>query len=260
VNLADDLDLLVAAVGEAAALARQRFGTPVRAWDKEPGHPVTEVDLAIDRLLRERLGGARPEYGWLSEESADDGSRLARRRVWMVDPIDGTRAFLKGRAEFTVTAALVEDGRPVAGCVANPATGETFAALIGRGATLNGRPIRAGDANGLAAARIATSRGEGQRRDWPSLLPGCVTEAVSSIANKVAHVASGRFDGAVTLWPKSEWDIAAADLIVHEAGGRVTTAAGQALVYNKPEPRFPSVVAAGPGVHGAILAALARAT
>ena len=257
-NLDDDLGLLVAAVGEAARYAVSRFGTAVRAWDKDPGHPVTEVDEAIDRLLHARLAEARPDYGWLSEESPDDRSRLGRRRVWMVDPLDGTRAFLKGRPEYTVTAALVEAGRPVAACVANPATGETFAAARGRGATLNGRAIHASVAPGLAGARVVTSRGEHQKRDWLGLLPGCATEAISSIAYKIALVGSARYDGAVTLWPKSEWDIAAAELIVAEAGGCVTTATGDALVYNKREPRFPSVVASAPDLHRPLLDALAR--
>ncbi|MEX2649834.1 MAG: 3'(2'),5'-bisphosphate nucleotidase CysQ [Alphaproteobacteria bacterium] len=255
---ADDLALLVGAVREAAAFAAARFGRDIRSWEKFPGHPVTEVDEGIDRLLHARLMGARPDYGWLSEESPDDRARLGRDRVWMVDPLDGTRAFLKGRPEYTVTAALVEHGRPVAACVANPATGETFDAARGAGARLNGKTIRVSGARGLTGTRVLTSRAEGHKRDWPSLLPGCATEAVSSIAYKIALVATGRFDAAVTLWPKAEWDIAAAELVVEEAGGRVTTAEGTALVYNKAEPRFPSVVAAAPGVHGALIDALAR--
>jgi myo-inositol-1(or 4)-monophosphatase len=256
-GLADDLELLTAAVAEAARFAKARIGRDIPSWEKHPGHPVTEVDEGIDRLMRARLSGARPLYGWLSEESPDDPARLERARVWMVDPLDGTRAFLRHRPEFTVTAALVEHGRPIAACIANPATGEVFAAARGQGALLDGVVLRVGGTRSLSGARVLASRGESERRDWPSLLPGATVETISSIAYRVALVATGRFDAALTLWPKSEWDIAAAQLIVEEAGGLVTTATGAPLLYNKPTPTFPSVLAAAPGLHGVMLAALA---
>jgi myo-inositol-1(or 4)-monophosphatase len=254
--LVEDHRLLVAAVAEAARLAASFAGKPLKSWDKRPGQPVTEADMAVDALLHERLAKARPGYGWLSEESEDDPARLDREFLWLVDPIDGTRALIRGRPEYTVTAALVRGGRPIAAAVANPATGEHFEALAGGGARLDGKPLRVTGCAGLRGARILSSRGEAERRDWPVLLPGAVMSAISSIAYKIALVATARFDAAVTLWPKSEWDIAAADLIVQEAGGLVTTATGGPLVYNKPIPHLPSVVAAAPSLHAPLIAAL----
>ncbi|MFQ5784755.1 MAG: 3'(2'),5'-bisphosphate nucleotidase CysQ [Alphaproteobacteria bacterium] len=253
-RLSDDHALLVAAVRAAGARALADFGRDVEHWEKRPGQPVSAADIAVDRLLEDRLRGARPDYGWLSEEGVDDGARLAVRRLWIVDPIDGTRAFLAGLPEFSVSAALVEDGVPLAGAVFNPATGELFEAFRGGGTRCNGANLRVSARAGIRGARLVLSRTEMRRAGWQRALAGARTDAISSTAYKLALVAAGRFDATATLWPKHEWDAAAGDVIVREAGGRVSDAAGAALVYNRPQPRIASLVAAGPRLHARLCA------
>ena len=254
----DDRRVLVAAVREAGALALRHFEAGVESWEKKPGDPVTEADLAVDALLRRRLAGARPDYAWLSEESEDDLARLDRRRVWVVDPIDGTRAFVKRRPQFAVCAALVEDGRAVLGAVFNPATDEMFEASAGGGAFLNGEPIKTTNKKGLAQARLLASRRTFENREWIELAPGADFTSMNSIAYRMALVAAGRFDATVSLSPKSDWDIAAADLVVHEAGGICTSAGGGEFGYNRRSTRHASVIAAGPALHAELVALLGR--
>ncbi|MGA9322357.1 MAG: inositol monophosphatase family protein, partial [Xanthobacteraceae bacterium] len=162
VTEAVDLELaaarLVAAVREAGALALSMFGAPINNWTKFESSPVSDADIAVDRLLRERLTDADSGIRWLSEESIDDPARLSARYVWIVDPIDGTRAYLAGSPDWTVSAALVEDGRPVAGCLYAPVTDEFFFAIAGRGASCNGAPIATTDGSTLEHARIAGPR------------------------------------------------------------------------------------------------------
>jgi myo-inositol-1(or 4)-monophosphatase len=255
--LRDDHDLLLEAVREAGALAIGYFGRDVAVREKRPGQLVCEADIAVNALLAKSLRTPRPAYGWLSEEDADDGTRLDVRRVWIVDPIDGTRAFLNGRAEFTVAAALVDSGEPVAGAVFNPATDELFDAIAGGGARLNGRRIRVNGAHALAGARLLVGRTVRRGASWPAELGEVEFTAISSIAYKLALIAAGRFDAAVTLRPMSEWDVAAADLLVREAGGRVTTAAGAELRYNRAPPRLGSIIAAASGLHARLAERLA---
>jgi len=248
-SLQEDHALLVAAAREAGRIALDHFRrSDLKRWNKSPGDPVTEADLAVDAHLKARLGGARPQYGWLSEESADDGRRLATARVWIVDPIDGTRAFVEGRAEFSVAAALVEDGRPVAAVVFNPATGEFFDATEGGGARLNGLAIAASDRRDLAGARLLASKRTFERNDWLHLAPGAEFSHMNSIALRMAKVAAGQFEAAISLGEKSDWDIAAADLIVREAGGACTACDAAPFVYNRRIPRHPSVLAVAPGL------------
>jgi len=255
-----DHALLVAAAREAGARAMEDFGRAVKQWDKWPGQPVSSTDLAVNELLKSRLLGARPDYAWLSEENADERptAQAGARRVWVVDPIDGTRAFLKGRREFAVSVALVEGGAPVAAVVFNPATDEMFEASADGPARLNGRPIAASARRRLAGARLALSRTEMKRARWPAWLADMRSAAISSVAYKLALVACGRFDATVTLWRKNEWDVAAGDLILRRAGGRITDAAGRPLVYDRPDPTIRAVVAAGAGLHKALLARLAE--
>jgi len=258
-DLAADHALLVAATREAGARALADFGAAVEQWQKSPGQPVSSTDLAVNALLKARLMVARPDYAWLSEEDADERpeARAGGRRVWVVDPIDGTRAFLKGRREFAISVALVENGEPVAGAVFNPATDEMFEALAPGPARRNGVIVTASAARELAGARLGVSRTEMRRADWPGTLAEMVAEPISSVAYKLALVAAGRFDATVTLWPKNEWDAAAGDLLVRAAGGRITDATGAAIAYDRPNPRIATIVAAGAGLHGPLLARLA---
>jgi myo-inositol-1(or 4)-monophosphatase len=241
---------LVAAMREAGSLACS-FGRPIKSWTKGKDSPVTEADIAVDRLLRERLTGEFPSFGWLSEESEDDLGRLHVRQVWIVDPIDGTRAFLNGRTDWSISVALVEDGRPIVGSVFAPNEGELFVATAGKGATCNGIPLRTTPGDSLAGARVA-----GPRRILDQLIAldtGVVAEPrVHSLALRLARVAQGRIDAAFVAGGSRDWDLAAADLLVHEARGVLTTLSGSVLAFNRPEAGHGTLVAAGRPRHRAL--------
>ena len=254
---ADDLPaealLLEEAVRAAGPIAMRYFGGKVVHWEKNPGDPVSEADHAVDEYLRLRLTGARPGYGWLSEETEDDPARLDRARVFVVDPIDGTRSFLRRLPEFTICAGMVEHGRTLAAAIFNPTTDEMFTALAGGGARLNGEPIHVSDSAGFAGARLLSGRRIFERAGWSQPPAGASFHSINSIAYRMALVAAGRYDACISLGWKSDWDVAAADLVVAEAGGRVSTARGERLRYNGAEPLHPSVISAGPALHAAIL-------
>jgi myo-inositol-1(or 4)-monophosphatase len=243
----DVVDQLEAAIREAGELALRSFKSPVRSWLKSGNSPVSEVDVAVDRLLRERLLAIAPECAWLSEETEDDHSRLTAERVWIVDPIDGTRAFLAGFRDWTISIALARRGRPVLAAVFAPVTEEMFVAVAGRGATCNHHPIRV-SAGGSAPARVA-----GPQRYLKSLaeiLPQySPVPKVHSLALRITRVAQGTLDIAFASSASHDWDLAAADLLVHEAGGALTTLAGGILAYNRPEPTHEALVAAGLSRH-----------
>lgn len=251
--LARDHALLTRAVREAGRLASGFFRTRMASWDKRPGDPVCDADLAVDALLKKALLSERPGYGWLSEESAESANRLSAERLWVVDPIDGTRAFLKGRPEYAVAAALVVAGRPVAGAVFNPETDEFFEAVEGAGMRLNGVPLAVADRVKVSGMRLLVSRREFERLSENHHIGDCAVEAISSIAYKTALLAAGRADALVSLSPKSDWDLAAGHLLVAEAGGRMTSCSGEELVYNRPLPRHASVLAANPTLHALVV-------
>ena len=250
-----DLALLDDAVREAGSIVRKIASAPSKTWSKPDGSPVTEADLAVNKFLNERLRSARPDYGWLSEESEDDAARLVAKRVFVIDPIDGTIAFVKRRPHFTICAAVVEDGRPVAAAVYNPMLNECFTAARGEGARLNGKPIHVSDREELEGSHILAGRNvfEDPRFGWPAI----EQDNRNSAAYRLVLVASGAFDASISLTAKHDWDIAAADLIVVEAGGIVTTHLGQALHYNREVPVQTSAVGAGPALHRQILQRLA---
>ena len=237
---------LAGCVREAGQLALSMFRTSVKQWNKEGASPVSDADIAVDRLLRDRLTSAFPDVGWLSEESADDASRLAARYVWIVDPIDGTRAFLADLPDWTVSAALVERGRPIAACLFAPATDEFFLASARNGATRNGAAISVTQGASLAQARVAGPRSLVSRLS--SIEPGVViAPRVHSLALRFARVAQGTVDVAIAGPDSHDWDLAAADLLVHEAGGALTRVGGGTVLYNRPEPRHGILLAAAPG-------------
>jgi myo-inositol-1(or 4)-monophosphatase len=243
---------LAASVREAGALALTRFDKAVPHWTKADGSPVTEADMAVDRLLRQRLGEALPGCAWLSEESHDDQARLAARLVWVVDPIDGTRAFMGGRPDWSIAVALVEDGRPVLAAVLAPVEQSLFLAAAGAGATLNGAPIRA-----TAGVTLAGIRAAGPKRTLEvvgRLLPDAVASPkVYSLALRLARVAQGTLDAAFASGSSRDWDLAAADLLVHEAGGALTMLDGRALTYNRAVPVHGALVAAGRERHARLI-------
>ena len=256
-GLAQDHALLIEAVRSAGPTALHYFHGEVESWEKGPGDPVSEADHAIDDVLKSRLTTARPDYGWLSEETEDDPARLERQRVWVVDPIDGTRAFLQKKPEFTISAALVEDGRPVAGVVFNPATDELFEALHDGGARLNGEPITVSDRADFHGAKLLSGSRMFERAGWAAPPKDLAFAAINSIAYRMALVACGRYDGCVSLNTKSDWDIAAGELIAQEAGGRTSDARGHPLTYNDAEPLHNSVIVAGPALHDHLMEFLA---
>lgn len=245
--LTQDRDLLLAAVREAGTLALGYFNNGVKSWHKKPNDPVSEADIAVDKLLHERLADARPDYGWLSEESERRPSK--GRSIWVVDPIDGTRAFLEGKPEFTVCVALLQDDLPILAAIYNPASEEFFEATHGGGARLNGKAIHASGHASLMEARFLASRRTFEKHGWLSRAAKADFGYRNSIAYRMALVAAGKFDAAISLTEKSDWDIAAADLLVREAGGRVTTADGAPLRYSTDRHRHPSVIATGAFVY-----------
>jgi len=251
-----DRERLAAAVKDAGAVALNFFRGPLKSWTKGEGDsPVTEADIAANDLLHQRLVSAGD--GWLSEESENDPGRLEARRVWVVDPIDGTRAFIAGREDWSVSAALVVAGRPVVAAVYAPATDEMFVATTGEGALRNELPIRASTGDRLDGARIA-----GPKRMLERIAQrgaGIVAmPRVHSLALRLVRVAHSELDAALAGGNGHDWDLAAADLLVHEAGGLMTTLDGQALIYNRPEPVHGALIAAGRERHAALVD-LARA-
>ena len=251
-ELREDLALLETSVREAGKIALKFYGGDYKRWSKAGGSPVTEADLAIDDFLKTQLRKARPDYGWLSEESLDDFARLEAPRTFVVDPIDGTVAFMKGRPHFTICAAVVENSRPIAGLVFNPATDECFAARSGGGAFLNGMPIRAGHGTKIAGCRMLGSKPVFAA--WPPMH----IENFSSIAYRVVLVAAARFDAMISLTTKRDWDLAAADIILAEAGGRLAGADGLPLAYNRVHALQGATIAAGRELIAPLLVELAE--
>jgi myo-inositol-1(or 4)-monophosphatase len=259
-----DLVLIERTVREAGAIARANFGGTFKRWDKGAGQPVTEIDLAIDKFLYDALPRARPAYGWLSEESRDNPQRLETARTFIVDPIDGTTAFMKARPHFTVCAAVVESGRPVSAVVYNPITEECFTAVLGGGAHLNGAPVHVSNRAAIAGCRMVGPKMMFEHPAWSrppnTPWPPMQIEQRSSIEYRLALVAGAQFDATVALSAKHDWDLAAGDLIVHEAGGRATDHLGKLLHYNGAKPIQRSLVAAGPALHARLLEKLEHVT
>ncbi len=251
-SIADDLALLEAACRAGGEIARRRFQEGCKSWSKQGGSPVTEADLEVDAYLRRTLTGARPDYGWLSEESVDDRSRLSHDVLFIVDPIDGTVAFLKGRAHFTVCAAVVRGGVAVAGVVYNPLLDHLYSAQTGGGATCNGAPIHVSACHGMTGCAMLGDRVMLTRPPWPQMR----VETRNSVAYRVALVADGSFDATVSLSAKRDWDLAAADIILREAGGMITDREGKSLIFNGPDAVQTTMVAAGARLHGEIISHL----
>ncbi|KFG89917.1 Inositol monophosphatase family protein [Sphingobium herbicidovorans NBRC 16415] len=249
-----DLRALVGAVSDAADRALTLWAggqTQVRQWEKVPGHPVCEADLEIDEMLRESLGRIDPEAGWLSEETADTVHRLDLARVWVVDPIDGTRDYLRGRPGWAVSVALVEHGSVRIGILAAPARNELWLAQAGKGATRNGRVLQAGTRAMLPGARVPADQLPRHDRDLVAV------HKPNSIALRMAMVAADEADIVATVRWGNEWDVAAAALIAQEAGAIVTDALGDELSFNRPEPTALGLLCTAPGIHAAATQRLA---
>jgi myo-inositol-1(or 4)-monophosphatase len=225
--------------------------------DKTPDNPVTDADLAADALLHRRLGALLPEAGWLSEETADSAERLDQRLVWVVDPLDGTKEFVMGIPEFSVSVALVEDGQPRQAVIFNPPTGELFHAVRGQGAFLDGRPVTVSPRSELAGAQVDASRSERKRGEFEPFESMLKLRTMGSIAYKLARVAAGQVDATWSRGPKSEWDICAGTLLIEEAGGRCVDLDGQPMRFNKSFPKVNGIIATNDLLYEPVISLLA---
>jgi myo-inositol-1(or 4)-monophosphatase len=229
----------------AGRIAAERTDSGFKRWEKSPNNPVCEVDLEVDAFLREELKRLDPEAGWLSEETLDRSDRIERPRLWVVDPIDGTRDYLRGRPGWCVSIALVEDRLPVLGVLDAPLRGEHWTASRGGGAWRNGERLRASARRDIAGARVPADQLPVEDADLTAVAKP------NSIALRIALVAAGEADLVATLKWGFEWDIAAAALIAEEAGARITGALGQPLAFNTASGEAFGVLAAAPGIHAA---------
>ena len=259
-SAAPDLALLEASIREAGALARELTAKPLEIFSKGELGPVTNVDYAVDALLTERLRTARPDYGWLSEEAPDEpDARMKHKRVFMLDPIDGTAAMISKLPQYTISIGIVDDGRAVVGAIYNPMTDELFMGALGEGALLNGRPMRASTRDSLDDARMIGQKSLYADKRWPRPWPKTLQiEQRQSIAYRMALVAAGQADATILYGFKNEWDIAAGCAIVEAAGGKVTDTWGRPLVLNQSDPRAPGVVASGAAMHALIIERLSH--
>ncbi|MEO6152604.1 MAG: 3'(2'),5'-bisphosphate nucleotidase CysQ [Croceibacterium sp.] len=239
---------------EAGHIALRQWpghGHALDHWDKAPGNPVSAADLEVDAFLKRELARLLPAAGWLSEETADQPDRLERGLCWLVDPVDGTRDFIRGRPGWAVSVALISSGRPLIGLLVAPARDEVWSATAGKGAWLNGRRLAASGRSRLSGARVPTDRLPPEDSDLVTV------EKPNSIALRVAMVADRRADLVATLRWGYEWDVAAATLIAREAGASVSDAFGAPLSFNKRDPRAFGLLVSAPAIHRAAIDRLA---
>ena len=251
-----DFSAVTAAVEEAAELAfrqwRRGAAPSAKVWEKSKGDPVSEIDLAVDALLKARFARILPEAGWLSEETVDDLGRLSANLVWLVDPIDGTRDYIRGRSGWCVSVALVENGVPMFAIMAAPAQAKTWIAHAGQGVTCNGERLCASTRVDFAGSRVPTDVLSRVDHDLN------IVEKPNSIAMRMTMVACDRADLVATLRWGHEWDIAAAHLVAQEAGAIVSNALGEPILYNKPEPRDFGLICSATGIHASAVDRLAE--
>ncbi|MEA2627242.1 MAG: monophosphatase [Candidatus Binatota bacterium] len=251
-----ELEVAISAARAAGAAIRSLYGSGVEVIEKgdRTESPLTAADTRSNEIIRAAVGAAFPADGWLSEETEDSRERLELRRVWIVDPLDGTREFVREIPELAVAIALVEDGAPIVGVTYNPIRDEIFAAARGTGATRNGEPIRVSDRTSLADAVLLASRSEDARGEWDRFKGRFRVELTGSVAYKLALVGAGRADATFTLTPKSEWDVASSVCIIEAAGGRVTDLEGNPLRFNRENTRLAALVASNGKLHSQLLA------
>lgn len=246
----EDLALIRDVVRRAGAIAKMAFNANnSKQWNKADSSPVTEADIAVNDFLLENLRAARPDYGWLSEETKDDHSRHACPRSFVVDPIDGTRAFIDRTPNFTVCVAIIEKGKSVAGVVFNPLKDEMYEACLGGGAKLNGEALQVTDPAEIAGIRMIGYPRKFRRLDFPKMN---VTVA-NSMAYRMCLVASGEADATLAFTPKSDWDVAAASLIATEAGAVVSDIRGKTPHFDTESTSGLGVICAGPQLHALLV-------
>jgi len=250
---ASDLALLIEAARGAGEIARQGFGRDVKVWSKGAAGPVTEIDLAINVVLRETLTEARPDYGWLSEESPDDAVRQGKSRVFVIDPLDGTRAFIAGKASFTLSLGIAEHGRAFAGVVYDPINNEMFSGGVGAPALRNDVPIRISARDTLQDAALFAPQPFIHDKAWATRWPKLALSSRPSSAYRLALAAAGDVDGVILPGERYLWDIAAGAAILEAAGAVVTDLDGRPIDYNAPHPMSEGVVAAGQTLHALLI-------
>lgn len=255
---ADDLALLIKAAEAAGDIANRYSGPNAKRWDKPGGQgPVTEADLAVNAYLEGFLPAERPDYGWLSEESDDNGSRLERQSTFIIDPIDGTRSFAEGSRTWAHSLAVATGGEITAAVIYLPQRDLLYSAALGQGAFCNGAPLSVAPPGELAEATVLTAKPNLQPQHWKAGTPPSFHRSMRpSLAYRLARVAQGRYGGMLTLRRSWEWDIAAGDLILREAGGRSSNRFGQPLRFNTPVPLLDGVLAGAPELHRDLLEAL----
>jgi len=239
----EELAVAEKAAREAGAVVMELFKGKFDVHEKSKNNPVTTADLEANRIIREKIKKAFPGDGWLSEEDQDTRDRLARSRIWIVDPIDGTKEFIEGVSEFAISIAFVVEGRPQIAIVHNPAEDRFYSAACGEGAYLNDQPIRIGPREQVDGALLLVSRSEPQKR-FQVFIDHCGIKRVGSIANRLARVAAGDGDATVTFRNIHEWDICAGVLMVEEAGGTVVDGEGHTMTFNRELPTHRGVIAA----------------
>ena len=238
----------------AGRVATSFTGKTATRWDKADGAgPVTEADLAVNQYLNTTLRMARPDYGWLSEETDDDEKRLRHERIFIVDPIDGTRSFVEGARTWAIAIAVAEAGKITAGAVYLPLRDKLFSAALGKGACLNGLPLQVSKASSEEGARVLAARPNFDASHWPGGVPNVDRHYRPSLAYRLSLVGSGAFDAMVTLRDSWEWDIAAGSLIVTEAGGHITDRQGLPLRFNNAHPTLDGIVAGSAPLHAIFL-------
>ena len=246
-----ELQVAEEAARAAGAIVRDFYerGVAVGYKDSARDNPVTEADTQADACIQERIRRAFPDDGWLSEETKDSDDRLRRQRVWIVDPLDGTKEFVQHIPELCVCIALVDAGAAVLGVSFNPITDELFAGARGRGLMLNGQAAQTSATAELSRARILASRSEDQRGEWDAFKAHVRVELTGSVAFKLALIAAGRADATFSLTPKHEWDICSGAALIEAGGGRITDCDGAPLQFNRPRPLLPGLIASNAALY-----------
>jgi myo-inositol-1(or 4)-monophosphatase len=251
--LTRELTVATAAARAAGAIVRRWYDGDYTVREKSHDSPVTEADVEANHCIREAIREAFPDDGWLSEETRDSAERLPKQRVWIVDPLDGTKEFIKRIPEFCVCIGLVEHGTPVLGVEYNPVREELFAGARDQGVTLNGAAAHPSATSDLRRARLLASRSETERGEWEEFRSDFGIELTGSVAYKLALIAAGRGDATFSLTPKNEWDICAGAALITAAGGRITDRYGQPLRFNQPDTRLPGLIASNAALFGPIV-------
>lgn len=247
-----ELEIAIKAARAGGAIVRKYYKGEYEVHEKAPDNPLTVADTEADEAIKRIILENFPSDGWLSEETRDSAERLGKSRVWIVDPLDGTKEFTQHIPEFCVCVALVVDGVVQVGVSYNPAEEKLFAARRGAGTTLNGNPVSCTGTTSLADAVVLASRSENKRGEWETYKPLMKVKLTGSVAYKFALISAGEADATFSLTPKNEWDICAGTLLVEEAGGVVTDRYGRPLTFNNKKTLLPGLIAAGPALYGPI--------